>query len=217
LIIFFWIYKLKPAQLIVIAVLGIAMLAFAPPTYYQRVLSIADILPTSNGEINIHKDRAIQGRASENLTAWMMFTSRPLLGVGLNNFSYLYQDYTKTLGLAPSATQRSPHNLYLEVAAEQGVIGLIVFLTMIALAFRAVLRTRRRFINAGMVDYADMTTGFAIAFAGYLFAALFVHAAYPRYFYLLIGIAFALSNLLTEEVEEESPALPGTAQLYDRP
>ena len=216
LLLFFWIYKLRPAQLIVVLVLGIAMLAFAPPTYYQRVLSIADVLPTSNGEINIHKDRAILGRASENLTAWVMFMNHPLLGVGLNNFSSQYQDYTKTLGLAPSATQRSPHNLYLEVAAEQGVIGLIVFIALIFLAMRSVLHARRRFLNAGMEDYANLTTGFAIAFAGYLFAALFVHAAYPRYFYLLIGIAFALSNMLPEEIEEVSPALPGVDPLYDR-
>ncbi|MGE5464936.1 MAG: O-antigen ligase family protein [Syntrophothermus sp.] len=215
LIIFFWIYKLKPGQLIVIVVLGIAMLAFAPPTYYQRILSIADVLPTSNGEINIRKDRAIQGRASENLTAWVMVMDRPFMGVGLNNFSYLYQDYTKTLGLAPSAQNRSPHNLYLEVAAETGIVGLLVFLTMIFLAMRSVLRARKRFIIAGMEDYANMTTGFAIAFAGYLFAALFVHAAYPRYFYLLIGISFALSNLF-EQPQEQSQALPGTNEFYDR-
>jgi putative inorganic carbon (hco3(-)) transporter len=214
LILFFWINKLKPAQLIVILTLGIAMLLFAPSTYYQRVLSIGDILP-SNGEINLHKDRAIQGRASENLTAWVMLMSHPVTGVGLNNFSYLYQDYTKTLGLAPSATNRSPHNLYLEVAAETGVIGLAVFLTMIILAMRSVLRARRRFIQAGMEDYANLATGFAIAFAGYLLAALFVHAAYPRFFYLLIGIAFALPNLFVEN-EEVSPALPDNTQLYER-
>lgn len=215
LILFFWIYKLKPAQLIVILVLGAAMLAFAPPTYYQRVLSIADVLPSANGQINIREDRAIQGRASENLTAWVMLMDRPLLGVGLSNFSYLYQDYTKSLGLAPSASNRSPHNLYLEVAAETGVVGLLVFLTMVTVAMRSVLRTRKRFMDAGMQDYANMTTGFAIAFAGYLLAALFVHAAYARYFYLLLGIAFALPNLV-EETEEESAGLPATTQLYDR-
>ena len=215
ILMFFWIYKLKPAQLIAIAVLGVAMLAFIPPTYYERVLSIKDVLPTANGEINIRQDRAIQGRASENLTAWVMLMDRPLLGVGLNNFSYLYQDYSKSLGLAPSARNRSPHNLYLEVAAETGVVGLVVFLTMVALAIRSILRARSRFIEAGQEDYANLATGFAIAFAGYLFAALFVHAAYPRYFYLLIGIAFALPNLFPPETEE-SQALPGITQMYDR-
>jgi O-antigen ligase len=215
LIIFFWIHKLKPAQLIVILTLGIAMMLFAPPTYYQRILSIADVLPTSSGGINIHNDRAIQGRASENLTGWVMLMDRPLMGIGLNNYSYLYQDYTKSLGLAPSATNRSPHNLYLEVAAETGVIGLTLFLLMIVMAMRSILTARQRFMQAGMEDYANMATGFAIAFAGYLLAALFVHAAYPRYFYLLIGIAFALPNLIAEP-EEESLTLPGVNPLYDR-
>jgi putative inorganic carbon (hco3(-)) transporter len=205
LLIFFWIYKLKPAHLVALLILGAVMLFFIPQTYYQRVLSIADVLP-SNGEINIHKDRAIQGRASESLTAWAMLNQHPLLGVGLNNFTYLYQDYTKSLGLAPSANSRSPHNLYLEVAAESGVVGLIVFLTMIVLAIRSILYARRRFMAAGMEDYVNMTTGFAIAFAGYLFSALFVHAAYPRYFYLLIGIAFALSSLTTFDERNENRA-----------
>jgi O-antigen ligase len=216
LMIFFWIYKLKPAQLIVILTLGVAMMLFAPSTYYQRILSIADVFPSGpNGGINIYEDRAVQGRASENLTAWVMIMDRPFTGVGLSNFSYLYQDYSKSLGLAPSARNRSPHNLYLEVAAETGIIGLGVFLTMIVLAMRSILQARRRFIAAGMEDYANMATGFAIAFAGYLLAALFVHAAYPRYFYLLIGIAFALPNLFVDPTEE-SPELPAQPQLYDR-
>ncbi len=214
MLLFFWIYKLKPAHLVALIILGAVMLFFIPPTYYQRVLSIADVLP-SNGEINLRKDRAIQGRASESLTAWAMLNQHPLFGVGLNNFTYLYQDYTKSLGLAPSANNRSPHNLYLEVAAESGVVGLIIFLAMIVLAIRAILYARRKFMDAGMEDYANLTTGFAIAFAGYLFSALFVHAAYPRYFYLLIGIAFALSSLDTFSETKEGRAEPLGSQVHN--
>jgi putative inorganic carbon (hco3(-)) transporter len=206
LLLFFWIYKLKPAQLIVALTLGIVMLLFAPPVYYERVLTLTDIIPSRDGQINVRDDRAIQGRASENLTAWVMIMDRPLMGVGLNNFSHLYQQYSKSLGLAPSARNRSPHNLYLEVAAETGVVGLTVFLTMVTLALRSILYARRRFIEAGLEDYANMATGFAIAFCGYLLAALFVHASYPRYFYLLIGIAFSLSYMFEESETSQKEA-----------
>src|SRR5215208_5486317 len=81
LIIFFWIYRLKPTQLIAVLVVGITLLLFAPPTYYERVLTLKDILPSSEGQINVHADRAIQGRASENLTAWVMVMQHPLMGV----------------------------------------------------------------------------------------------------------------------------------------
>jgi hypothetical protein len=52
-----------------------------------------------------------------------------------------------------------------------------------------------------------MATGFAIAFTGYMLGALFVHASYPRYFYLLLGIAFAMSNMFEETESEEERAL----------
>jgi hypothetical protein len=60
-----------------------------------------------------------------------------------------------------------------------------------------------------MEDYANMATGFAIAFAGYMIGALFVHASYPRYFYLLLGLAFALSSMFeeAEPVEEKAAVL----------
>jgi O-antigen ligase len=201
-IIFFWTNRLKPSQLIVVLVLGIVMMLFAPPAYYERVLTIRDILPTAGGGVNIHEDRAVQGRASENLTALRMVAENPLLGVGLNNFPYLYQEYTKTLGLAPSATRRSPHNLYLEVAAETGLLGLTVFLLLIGFAIRSIIYARKKFVQAGMDDYANLATGFLIAFIGYLLSAVFVHAAYPRYFFLLIGIAYALPTIF-EEMETE--------------
>ncbi len=219
LIIFFWIYRLKPAQLIAVLVLGIALLLFAPPTYFERVLTIKSILPStsSDGQINVRTDRAIQGRASENLTAWVMFTQHPLMGIGLNNFPSLYQEYTKSLGLAPSANNRSPHNLYLEVAAETGMVGLAVFLIMVGLAFRSILYARRKFREAGMEDYANMITGFALAFGGYMLSAVFVHAAYPRYFYLLVGIAYALPVVFEQlQIEQENKTMrPGFASVYD--
>jgi len=217
LIVFFWIYRLKPVQIIVVLLFGILLLFFAPPTYFERVLTIRDLLPSSNGQINVRSDRAIQGRASENLTAWVMLTRHPVLGVGLNNFQSLYQEYTKSLGLAPSANNRSPHNLYLEVAAETGFVGLTVFLLMIYYAFRSILYAIRRFRELGLDDYSHMATGFAIAFIGYMFAAVFVHAAYPRYFYLLLGIAYALPVIL-EYVESERAnqfIQPGLVSPYD--
>lgn len=204
LILFFWVYRLKPLQTVMILILGIATLLFAPPTYYERVLTLKDILPSPGGQINVREDRAIQGRASENLTAWVMLMEHPVRGVGLSNFSYLYQDYSKSLGLAPSASRRSPHNLYLEVAAEQGFVGLAVFLAMVWLAFRSILYARRKFREVGMEDYANMATGFAIAFSGYMLSAVFVHASYPRYFYLLLGIAYALPVVFEQsQIERE--------------
>jgi putative inorganic carbon (HCO3(-)) transporter len=192
LIIFFIIYPPRPYELLVSIGVGVILLFFIPTTYFDRILSLQNLIPGESGQINLRADRAIQGRASENLTAWLMIQEHPFLGVGLSNFPSLYQDYTKQIGLAPSASARSPHNLYLEVAAETGVLGLSAFMLMVWLAIRSVLIARKQFLENKEIEYANLVTGFAVGFAGYLLAAVFVHAAFPRYFYLLIGIAYSL-------------------------
>jgi O-antigen ligase len=193
---------------ILVIILGIVLFTIIPSSYYDRVLTIQDILPTQNGFINIKQDAAIQGRASENLTAWAMFVDNPLLGVGLNNFPILYQDYTKSIGLAPSNQQRRPHDLYLEVAAETGIIGLTIFMAIVVLAYRSIFTARKKLIEYGIRDAANMVTGFAVAFTGYMLAAVFVHGAYPRYFYLLIGIAFALPMMVKHtQINSGNPAV----------
>jgi O-antigen ligase len=58
-----------------------------------------------------------------------MIVDNPFVGVGLNNFSFVMSEYDTT-GL--SYTRRDPvHNIYLLVASEVGVLGLIVFLLKI--------------------------------------------------------------------------------------
>jgi O-antigen ligase len=195
LILYFIIYPPRPFQLLLATAVGLIVLTFIPSSYYDRVLSLQNLLPTQHGFTNIRQDTAIQGRASENFTALLMLEQHPLLGVGLRNFPVLYQDYTRSLGLAPTSQARAAHNLYLEVAAESGIVGLTVFLSIVVLAYRSLWIARRRFFQAGLSDHTHAVTGFAVAFTGYMTAAFFVHGAYPRFFYVLIGLAFGLRAL----------------------
>ncbi len=213
LILYFVIYPPRPAQLVLAAALGLVVLAFIPPSYYGRALSLQNLLPTQHGFSNIQVDAAIQGRASENLTALLMFEQHPVFGVGLRNFPILYQEYTQSLGLAPSSQTRSPHNLYLEVAAETGMVGLIAFMLIVVLAYRGLLQARRRYLLAGRLEYANTVTGLAIALTGYMAAALFIHGAYPRFFYILIGLAFAAQGLLQNTPDADQGILPGQTSI----
>ena len=177
----------------------IVVLFLIPPTYYSRILSLQEVISATSTDFH-STDLAIQGRASENLTALAMFKSHPFLGVGLYNYSVLYQEYAKNIGLAPSATDRSAHNLYLEILAETGVLGLSVFLLMVGISARTIQSAHAVLLKVGLRDYASMTVSFGIGFLGYMVAAIFVHAAYPRYFYLLIGIAFSLKKIADNEI-----------------
>ena len=193
LAIFLFLYPPRPLHLVIFIGTGLILLLFIPTTYFDRILSLQDLIPSASGNINVRTDPSFQGRASEFLTGWLMYEENPIVGVGLSNYVVRYQEFAKRVGLAPGSEPRSAHNLYLEVAAETGTLGFSVFMLIVWLAMRSILIARKTLFEIGEDDCAHLTTAFAIAFIGYLVAALFIHAAYPRYFYLLIGIAFALS------------------------
>ena len=193
LLIFVLMYPPRPQYLIIMIALGIAVFSFVPASYSDRILTLQGLLPDQSGRIDIRTDNSIQGRASQNLTAWSIFKQHPIVGIGLDNFEVRYPEFSKEIGLAPSASNKSLHNLYFEVATESGILGLSVFLLLIGLSIRYLLNARSEFLAIpGFQEYSHLATGLLIGFTGYLVAALFIHAAFPRYFYLLIGIAFSM-------------------------
>lgn len=202
LFLFLLLYPPKPNRMPLFLLAVIIVMSLVPISYYDRILSINQLFTASDVGFRTN-DLAIRGRASETLTAIEMFKDHPILGVGLKNFPYLYMEYSKSIGLAPSSSQRSPHNLYLETAAETGTVGLFAFAIMIIVTFVTVKSARDRFRRAEMYDYADMVTGFGVALIGYLVAAIFIHAAFPRFFYLLIGIGLALDAIAKNEIAEQ--------------
>jgi putative inorganic carbon (HCO3(-)) transporter len=53
---------------------------------------------------------------------------------------------------------------------------------------------------AGKVQAAGMASAVFLSLVGYLSASMFVHGAYPRFFWLLTGIAFSIPNLCKFEL-----------------
>ena len=86
---------------------------------------------------------AFRGECSENLSALHMFLDHPINGVGLGCYSRHYQEYASRLGMDPRP-RRNPHNLYLQVAAETGSLGVLGLLALVGSVFMVVARTHTR-------------------------------------------------------------------------
>ena len=85
------------------------------------------------------------------------------------------------------------------MATESGILGLSIFFLLIWLSIRNLLNARSTFLAIPELHkYGHMTTGLLVGFMGYLVAALFIHAAFPRYFYLLVGIAFSMPAMVEQ-------------------
>jgi O-antigen ligase len=185
---------MRPAY--VVAAVGIAMVvaALLPPAVIQRTLSVRDAM-SSNGE----RDASIEERKLFLGAALRMFSDHPLLGVGAGNYSTYFNRYSLIVG-SPAALYHDrgeaafPHMLYLQIAAETGALGLLFFFAPVAAALISLRRARER-----LAERVGITTALTIALAAYLITALFLHGAYQRNFWILLGLVAAIARLPKRE------------------
>ncbi len=194
--VFFLAYPPRFFQVPLLIIAFLVMSLFLPPRYFDRIFSLNQLFQQS-GTIR-PTDIALRDRETQNLVAFEMFKSNPLFGVGLSNYRTDYDKYASRIGLAIGSSGASAHNLYLEVAAETGFLGLSAFMTLIVTAVVITWKARKKLLQANLSDYAGMVSAFGIGLFGYLVGAFFIHGAYPRYFYLLMGIGFSLEAVVME-------------------
>ncbi len=186
--------------LLIIGMLGVALFSLLPANYTTRLEAVLDFLPGSTQDPR-GPEVALRGRTSAFMVSIMMFADHPILGVGKMNYPVNYQRYSQVLGIDPRTREQEPHNLYLEVLSETGLVGLVVFSALLYLMFRGMFQARSMLIDAQLQSYADMLAALMLGITGYLIASLFLHAAYPRYFWLLVGIALAAPEFAKYELE----------------
>ncbi len=165
------------------------LIPFIPPTYFDRIVTILEYLPFSGADVR--SEVSLRGRMSEYEVGFRMFLDHPILGIGYENYAANYLNYSVKLGLDPRRTERSAHSLYLEVLAEQGLLGLLMFGFVLYSAFRNMKKAQALFHKISFDGYADLVLAFQIGFIGYLVAAIFIHGAYPRNLWLLTGVGLS--------------------------
>ncbi|MGH3092016.1 MAG: O-antigen ligase family protein, partial [Gaiellaceae bacterium] len=155
-------------------------------------------------------DSAIVGRQTENLAAWNIFLDHPLVGVGPGAYFREYsRDYANRLGLRYLQSDRRGHSLYLEMAADLGIVGLGTFLAMVgttlALAYRSARYWRHR-----DPERAILASSFVFALFAYLASSAFLHLSYQRFFWALLALTVSAAWVLRPEAEagDETVARP---------
>jgi O-antigen ligase len=78
---------------------------------------------------------------------WKIAQDNFITGVGLGNFPSAYRKYTGNFGGLISGSSKDPHNTYLSIFAETGVIGFLLFLWFHGNLFFLILKK----INANAV------------------------------------------------------------------
>lgn len=192
-------------QVLLVLAFVIIIFRYIPTKYTDRILTVVDL---ATNKIDPREEGSFRGRTGAMLTAWNMFLDYPFFGVGISNYSKNYAKYSSQLGIVNTGEVISPHNLYLEIAAETGIAGLGTFGAILVALFAGIKRALKIFKRIERPDLISSTIGIGLGLIGYFSSAMFIHSSYPRYLWMMIGIGLSLPivahNLLQEKELEES-------------
>jgi O-antigen ligase len=159
------------------------------------------------------------GRTDIWKVGWRMVEANPLHGVGAGNFPVSSIHYL----LEPGAIQQDEfivdrpavaHNMYLEVLAELGIVGLTLFLSFILISLAAGIRAARKFDHLGEDGLALIARGIAVGLISTLAADVFLSNEVGKLLWLLIALGpatLSVATLMTKRAEEEAEAPALTA------
>jgi putative inorganic carbon (HCO3(-)) transporter len=176
-------WRARAATLALVAALGTVayFAAFAPLEARERVT----VIEGGSGRSDIW---TVGGRMVED---------KPVTGVGAGNFEISSIHYL----LEPGAILRDEfivdkpkvaHNTYLQIVAELGLVGLVLFLSVLAFSLVCAVKAARRFTAAGDVRMELLSRGLIVAVIGILVADIFISAQFSNQLWLLLALGPSL-------------------------
>jgi len=128
---------------------------------------------------------------------WQMFLDNPFLGVGPFMAMDNYAKYRPKDALWHTREMLDSHNQYLQLLSEKGVFGFLFFLGFIFLVWRQLTKHIKKQKDPQIEAIAVGLKGSLVV---YLLACLVAQATHEVQFWLIIGLAFALLNIIDKEV-----------------
>jgi putative inorganic carbon (HCO3(-)) transporter len=171
------------------SVLALVLLWVGPEGYGSRIDSISDMDKDTTG--------SSQARWQGMVGAAQGMLTHPL-GVGLHMNNLVLHD----MGLGWLGV----HNVYLELGAELGFPGLIVFLMLLYGLIASMKKVRIQYEH--IPEMAQLAQAGGGAMVAYATAAMFHPVAYHFYFYIVAGLMIACQQLtlIVESLENKTGA-----------
>lgn len=161
---------------------------------------------------NAGQDTTSQQRLLYWQRGLQMIERYPVLGVGYYNFAPYFDEHFPEDRLFGSA--QLPHNIFIQVGTDAGLVGLAAFLALVARNFfccRSIARIAR---NQSAASFApSIARGLTIALWGFLIAGQFVTITYYPFFWINLSLSVALLNIVKhQERADQCMTHPGAGR-----
>ena len=152
---------------------------------FERAFSITDFSETSNkGRFQIWQETLVS------------ISEHPFLGVGFGNFNYVLGENAVALKRGSSA-----HSIYFDIAAEIGILGLIIFLLLIIeilmLAYKLYFKIEKKYLK---VFAGSFFVYFTWICAYSLFDVIIFNDKVLMFVVIMIGALYSLKRITNQEL-----------------
>jgi O-antigen ligase len=132
----------------------------------------------------------IESRWCLVLAGLQMLQTAPFTGIGLANFSILSPEYL--LKICGFVLDTGPHNVFLQVLVENGIIGLALYLSIWWYAFHTCSLSDTMQPQASSLKTVGV--GLRGTLIGYMIDALFHNYTFDNHLWLIIGLCISVGN-----------------------
>ena len=181
---------------------AIIVLPVMPTEFWERMGTIQTARET--------EDASALGRLHYWTVGVRMAREHPVFGVGFNGYNPSYNLYDFTEG--QYGEQRSVHSIWFGVLSETGVIGLLLYVALIALCWRNLLLVRRATLaNAEKRDLFPFGLALEAALVVFLVGGTFLPLQYNEMFFHFLALTSAVRRVA--EAPVETATAPATTPL----
>jgi len=161
--------------------------------------------------LNIKTDYNItseRGRLAIWKNGYQIFLSNPITGVGVGCFPMVLGDFREKKNLPP--IMQAAHNSYLEIAAETGIFGIIMYFLLIYYCFRNFRRCRHNQFQPDYRSDVELIAGLLqVGFVGLLVNSLFLSQGYSTFITLYFALSVTMKNICSGNAYEVAPVSTG--------
>ena len=132
-----------------------------------------------------------------------MIQEHTALGVGFFNYPSYYTDFypADLLGMRAKKGAELPHNIFIQVGAELGLTGLIMYCLLIIGCFRSNRKARAILKSNGKGDswLSLLSRGFDLSLIGFIVAGQFVSVVYYPFMWITLALSVSLSSIVNKQ------------------
>jgi putative inorganic carbon (hco3(-)) transporter len=177
--------------------------------YYLSVAS-----PAARARITTISSSSSSGRNDIWTVAWRMVQAHPFNGVGVGNFTKSSVDYLLQPGAIPSSRYivdipEVAHNIYLQILAELGVIGLLLFLCVVAGLLWCGVQAAWEFARNGDATMEVLSRAVVISIGGMLVTDLFISDQFNKVLWIELALCPCLLRIARRRESVPQARPPG--------